>query len=79
MIDRMTTGLFSMFAIAALFVGWYRRTERYHEKARHCVGGQGRRWVGELSERMAKLLWYKYHGERLYSLYVGNYHRGSVA
>lgn len=83
MIDRLTTDLLALLAIISLVRNWYKRTSCYHSKAAHRPGverdNKMNKWVGEISDEMRKRLLAKFRGERIYSLYVGAYHRGSVA
>lgn len=83
MIDRMTTDMFTAFALVGLIAGWYKRTSRYHSRASHRLNvardNQMNKWVGEISDEMRKRIAAKFRGDRIYSLYVGAYHRRSVA
>lgn len=82
-IDRLTIDLLALFAIISVIRNWYKRTSRYHGKAVHRPNMERdnamNKWVGEISDEMHKRLLAKFRGERIYSLYVGAYHRGSMA
>lgn len=76
--------LFTAAVFARLVLGWHRdRCSEQYYRPKHGYkqrrDGKMNRWAGEISEEMSKRIWHKVRGERLYSLYVGNYHRGRMA
>lgn len=70
--------MFTLFAVVSLICNWYKRTSRYHSRALHRVnyGVRDTTWVGEISDVMRKRVEAKLHGDRIYTLTVGSYHRG---